>query len=418
MIGEWMGYAGIIGTCAACLAAAVDPWLRARRLPVRWAWMAVFGTSVLVPFAVGMRPQPGLVGAPGPAGDPLESHGLVVPSPAFSGDRVLAVAWAGGSLFVTGALLLGLVELARARRRAVRETWEGRAVGVTRDFGPGAAPFGEPSILVPRWVGQLTPEARRLLLTHEEEHVRANDARLLLGAALVVAAMPWNVALWWSLRRLRTAIELDCDARVLRREPAVGPYARLLLDVAGRARAPATPALLSFADSTAQLRTRIDTMTVNRPLETRVRVATAALAMVALVVACEARRPAPVAPVTDFVFQDGQALPSSVRGDVPDSASANALPFKVPSTALAGDPAQPLVIVRSADGTERFTGRLARGATDPLGLLPPDQISSIEVIKRPEALPPAAKGGLIVITLKPGATWQPEKETIGPVRRP
>jgi hypothetical protein len=35
------------------------------------------------------------------------------------------------------------------------------------------------------------------------------------GAAFTVAALPWNVALWWQLMRLRAAIELDCDKRVV-----------------------------------------------------------------------------------------------------------------------------------------------------------------------------------------------------------
>src|SRR5262249_58279568 len=30
-----------------------------------------------------------------------------------------------------------------------------------------------------------------------------------------VGALPWNVALWWQRSRLRLAVEMDCDARVL-----------------------------------------------------------------------------------------------------------------------------------------------------------------------------------------------------------
>ena len=32
---------------------------------------------------------------------------------------------------------------------------------------------------------------------------------------MAVVLMPWNLPLWWQWRRLRFAIEVDCDARVL-----------------------------------------------------------------------------------------------------------------------------------------------------------------------------------------------------------
>jgi hypothetical protein len=41
--------------------------------------------------------------------------------------------------------------------------------------------------------------------------------------------VPWHVALWYAVRRLRRALELDCDARVLRRESNVERYGHLLL---------------------------------------------------------------------------------------------------------------------------------------------------------------------------------------------
>jgi hypothetical protein len=39
----------------------------------------------------------------------------------------------------------------------------------------------------------------------------------VLGVALLVAVLvPWNLPVWRQLRRLRLAMEVDCDARVLR----------------------------------------------------------------------------------------------------------------------------------------------------------------------------------------------------------
>ena len=36
--------------------------------------------------------------------------------------------------------------------------------------------------------------------------------------------MPWNLALWWQLRRLRLAVEMDCDNRVVAALGDPNPY--------------------------------------------------------------------------------------------------------------------------------------------------------------------------------------------------
>jgi hypothetical protein len=64
---------------------------------------------------------------------------------------------------------------------------------------------------------------------------------LLVAAAVGVALMPWNVALWWQFLRLRSTVETDCDARVLARGTTnVRQYGEILLRVASQtARIPA-----------------------------------------------------------------------------------------------------------------------------------------------------------------------------------
>ena len=47
-----------------------------------------------------------------------------------------------------------------------------------------------------------------------QSHRAARDPLWLALAWLVVAAMPWNLPLWALVRRLRSAIEADCDARL------------------------------------------------------------------------------------------------------------------------------------------------------------------------------------------------------------
>ncbi|MGZ6640165.1 MAG: M56 family metallopeptidase, partial [Solirubrobacteraceae bacterium] len=73
---------------------------------------------------------------------------------------------------------------------------------------------------------------QRLVIAHEAEHVAARDTLVLGIACVVVAAMPWNPVVWYMLSRLRLAVELDCDARVLRAGAAPLSYGALLIDVA------------------------------------------------------------------------------------------------------------------------------------------------------------------------------------------
>ena len=409
MIATWMVYATVVASCAACVALAADAWSRASRRPTRWIWAVSIAAGVMIPALVAIRPRAS-ASAPAPAWTVPALSGQAAATrfdPAFP-DRWLGALWAAASVTMAAILLASMWQLARTRQRAGRHRLEGRLVAVTPNLGPGAVPFGEPSILVPQWVTKLPADAVRLLMAHETEHVRAGDARLVFAATLLVAATPWNAALWYCLRRMRTAIELDCDARVLRAEPAVAAYADLLLQVAARVGRRVSPALLTFTYSTVQLRTRIDAMTLMRTMTPLSRAAFGALALAALAVGCEARRPAPVAPVTDYVLQSGQA--SALTLQQAESAKvriAGDLPLR--ATGAGGevdDPSKPMVMVSDATGTVVFAARASTASEALIGAIPPGDIQRVEIVKRGDLLPPGAKGGMITITLKPGATWR------------
>ena len=68
-----------------------------------------------------------------------------------------------------------------------------------------------------RWLLRRAPDEQRIVLAHEAEHVRARDPLLLAAGCAGVALLPWHPVSWWLLARLRLAVELDCDRRVLRR---------------------------------------------------------------------------------------------------------------------------------------------------------------------------------------------------------
>ncbi len=55
-----------------------------------------------------------------------------------------------------------------------------------------------------------------------------------MAGLFVIAAVPWNLPLWWQWRRMRQAVEMDCDARVLRTGADANAYAKVLLAVTRR----------------------------------------------------------------------------------------------------------------------------------------------------------------------------------------
>jgi hypothetical protein len=68
--------------------------------------------------------------------------------------------------------------------------------------------------------------------------------------------VPWNVPLWWQLRRLRFAMEVDCDARVLRRGAEARAYGEMLLSV-GQHRVRIPYGAMALTEPISQLERRI-----------------------------------------------------------------------------------------------------------------------------------------------------------------
>lgn len=109
---------------------------------------------------------------------------------------------------------------------------DGVPIVITDAAGPATVGVLRSRVLVPRWVLGLPGPQRKYVLRHEEEHRRAHDARLLFVASLPLLLMPWNLALWWELRRLCLAVEMDCDSRVVAALGNPNAYGELLLKVA------------------------------------------------------------------------------------------------------------------------------------------------------------------------------------------
>jgi hypothetical protein len=149
-----------------------------------------------------------------------------------------------------------------------------------------------PRIVLPAWLLDAPPARQALVLAHEQAHIASRDPLLLAAGLALLAAMPWNLPLWYQLRRLRQAIEADCDARVIDTGVRVADYGAALIDIgSGRG----TLAALSSLGAGSFLERRLRLMT-RRPARWH-RFAAPLLLLLALDIgAAAARVTAPPAP--------------------------------------------------------------------------------------------------------------------------
>jgi bla regulator protein BlaR1 len=228
----------------------------------RWIWCATMATSIVLPgyyrfhhvmtldgtALTGSMTAAGLLKQFNAMGGSITQAGLVA--------SVLMVAWA----FVNAASVSR-----RVSSRPSATDVDGIAAVVTDSLGPATIGIWGSRVILPKWVLALPVSQRRYVVRHEEEHRRAHDCALLFVASVFVIVTPWNVALWWQLHRLRHAVEMDCDRRVVSALGNPHAYASLLLTVAHSAsRGPRLqPALLG---GRGMLERRLSAMLAPSPL--------------------------------------------------------------------------------------------------------------------------------------------------------
>lgn len=149
-------------------------------------------------------------------------------------DSAIVALWIAGSAVILLSYVVASIMLQRLARRSETITIGEQPILVSDDVGPAVFGIARPRIVLPRWLAEQDSDLRSLVLQHEHEHLAARDHLLLIAALALVATMPWNLALWWQLKRLRMAIEMDCDARVLRRGVDRGDYSQALFTVGQR----------------------------------------------------------------------------------------------------------------------------------------------------------------------------------------
>lgn len=338
MIASWMLYAVVVTVLLALAARAAESALAAYRLPVRWAWLGAAVGALALPAAAAAdlpRRLAALLSSSAPAGGgsipsalgdaalaaPSEAGGwgLSLPTLPAAVEPVALAAWAAGSLVLGLLALRSWLEIRQRRRGWERTRWDGVEILVSKEFGPAAVGLLDSVPVLPGWVLDLPPDERRLVLRHELEHREAGDPALLgFGVAVLVAA-PWNPALWWIARRLRLAVELDCDRRVLADGTSPGDYGALLLEMT-RSRQGGPLPVAALGERSSRLEKRIRAMT--EPIPTFRTARAACLALVGaglLVAACDA--PTPTEDPDGTVPEATASRSADATGDPADGAT-------------------------------------------------------------------------------------------------
>jgi beta-lactamase regulating signal transducer with metallopeptidase domain len=354
MIAAWMAYAFVIALLVSAASLAAERIAILRRLPARWIWVAALLLSIVLPVLFASQgtgsAEPAkvladLVTAEAPpiyARSPIAWVGgdTSVVTRRVMIDTWLLAGWAALSALALAVLAMGWMQLRRRMQSAEAGELNGESVQITNDVVPAVVGIVHPRIVIPRWLLQQDATTQATALAHEHEHVRANDIRVLGGALLVAVLLPWNLPIWWQLRRLRFAMEVDCDARVLRAGQSPSSYSAVLLNVATYL-VPSRVAAAGLSESGSSLEKRI--RIIHTPVRRRWRLLAAVLASssAALVAVAGTVTAPPVSSVKATQSDGGlPLLPSPVWAQTNDEAQlARAISYfypQLPETPQAG----------------------------------------------------------------------------------
>jgi beta-lactamase regulating signal transducer with metallopeptidase domain len=311
---SWMLYSIVVSLLMGLAALALERSAQIRQRPARWLW----GTCMVASLAILFIPSKVSVQTPEtthadratsseilapPQTTAIETPRFTLPiigidqPPLSNGvSTLLDWTWRMTSMALTLVIVASGAHLSWRRRRWDRGHMAGTAVYISEDSGPAVVGFLRPHIVVPRWLTKLSPGEQELVIAHERSHLDAYDTQLLTIAVCLLACMPWNLMLWWQLRRLRLAIEIDCDARVLSLGYPVARYSETLIAVGERQSASYAMTIVGYG-SKSFLEQRIHNML--RKKTRRAQVSALALACLGVGLAVCAAEVAP--PKVDFV---------------------------------------------------------------------------------------------------------------------
>jgi TonB family protein len=338
----WMLYAILFGTLAAGAGLALERGARAVAVPTRFIWLALLLAGIGVPFTLPSlthRPVASetveFVPKAGAAAGPITT--LSVQSSWLDRfahqlgvlDGAVTILWYSLSALFLCRFLFGVLALRRKRGQWIARDIVGTTCFVTPDIGPAVVAIPDARIVVPEWVLSLDDDSLATVIRHERHHKTARDGWLIVTGSVGAALMPWNPAVWFVQRRMRLAVEMDCDARVLAEEPRVDRYGSLLLAIAQRPRLMAGLGA-TLTESTSDLERRIDAMTARPPRNPRMRALVfSAAGTAAIAIACSMPAPDMVAPHAADPLAGG-TLAADVYFDFQVEKPASASPANMP----------------------------------------------------------------------------------------
>ena len=166
---------------------------------------------------------------------------------------VLAATWAAGALGLVLRLIISLIRLGHAVGHATHWQIDDIAVRLTATRLPPLA-WGRTTILLPNsLVVAMSGDELRLILRHEQAHLRRKDPLYFATLGLLDAMMWFNPFLRAQTQHCRLAAELACDAAAFGKTPKEREaYAQVLIrtlkHTAGRVQ-PYVPAVISNVKS-------------------------------------------------------------------------------------------------------------------------------------------------------------------------
>jgi len=375
MIAEAFAYVIGVTLLFGLAALSVERLLAEIGRPRRAAWLVAYAAALTFP------PAALLLATGTPAVETVittSAAAVTIPPSPFDWDMLLIRLWAA----TTGILLLAYVaswiRLAMLAKRWPRVGGDKPLVLIADDVGPAVLGIFKPRIVLPRWLMDSPASIRNTIMAHELEHIAARDQASIVAAQLVTVLLPWNLPLWWFARRLRSSIELDCDARVLRKGVDVGHYADVLLQV-GQRRLSSPYAAATLIEPVTQLERRIRIMLTRRAPGAALR-AGAAAALALAIAACVTRIEPPVVSVTPEPSADAveaiaavAEVPTPTSEPVPSPDASRTRPQLVASGSVVATVRQgqlndwvtieaPKLELRGADSTQMrtFTDRIVQ----------------------------------------------------------
>lgn len=275
----WMMYLVLVTLTLSAAALVAERAAKIRQAATRWVWVLSLAGSLVLPTVIASAS----IQLPDALKSSTASTSIVlrkttsIPMPPMlldfenaqshaTSDRIDTLVrgiWVAASVLMALIFALGSIRLHRRKRGWSEGSLCGQRVLIAPDAGPAVVGLMRSCIVVPAWLLQASGEQQQCTIVHERAHLTARDPQLVALALMLLILMPWNPLLWWQFRRLRCAIEVDCDARVLRSGHDLGAYCETLIHV-GQHQSSRIGTVPAMSDSASFLERRIRHM-LRRP---------------------------------------------------------------------------------------------------------------------------------------------------------